>query len=156
MELLEFIGLHPLQSSNPSLTTSSSIHTNQVKTVCVDLSWGHFNFPSTSQNTHLTSKVVISAVLAFKKDLFDTPPLSPKSQLSTVPLPDNCVKKPVFQDGSLPFQYTRKCSGKLCTHKQPTKGPQATSKGHTPSLISVATMESLNKPMNFNCAIMVT
>ena len=70
MELLEFIGLltmaanknlHPLQSSTPSLTTSS-IHTNQVKTVRMDLSWDHFNFQSTSQNTHLTSKVVISAV----------------------------------------------------------------------------------------------
>ena len=36
-----------------------------------------------------------------------------KSQLSTVPLPDNCVMIPVFQDGSLPFQYTHKHSSPL-------------------------------------------
>ena len=40
-------------------------------------------------------------------------PTSPKSQLSTVPLPDNCVMTPVFQDGSLPFQYAHKHSSPL-------------------------------------------
>ena len=132
---------------------------------------GPLRFQSTSQNTHLTSKAVILAVLA----LFDTPPLkptktetsfrklnslptklrmlfpthlqarelglqtyslsltlewsqvthtpasiksrarptSPKSQFSTVPLPDNCVMTPVFQDGSLLFQYTHKHSSPL-------------------------------------------
>ena len=40
-------------------------------------------------------------------------PKSPKSQLSTIPLPDNCVMICVFQDGSLPFQYTQKRSSSL-------------------------------------------
>ena len=40
-------------------------------------------------------------------------PTRPKGQLSTVPLPDNCVMIPVFQDGSLPFQYTHKHSSPL-------------------------------------------
>ena len=40
-------------------------------------------------------------------------PTSPKSQLSTAPLPDNCVMTPVFQDGSLPFQHTHKHSSPL-------------------------------------------
>ena len=42
---------------------------------------------------------------------------SPKSQLSTVPLPDNCVVIPIFQDGSssMPFHHThiQAHSGKL-------------------------------------------
>ena len=36
-----------------------------------------------------------------------------KSQLSTVPLPDNCVMTPVFQEGSLPFHHTHKHSSPL-------------------------------------------
>ena len=40
-------------------------------------------------------------------------PTSLKSQLSTVPLPDNRVMTPDFQDGSLPFQYTHKHSSPL-------------------------------------------
>ena len=35
------------------------------------------------------------------------------------------------------------------------KGLQATSNGHTPLLIPVAAMESVNKTINFNCTIMV-
>ena len=40
-------------------------------------------------------------------------PASPKGQLSAVPLPDNCVMIPVFQDRSLTFQYTHKHSSPL-------------------------------------------
>ena len=40
-------------------------------------------------------------------------PTSPKSQLSIVLLPNNCVMISVFQDGSLPFQYTHKHSSPL-------------------------------------------
>ena len=36
------------------------------------------------------------------------------------------------------------------------KGPQAASKEHTPLLTPVAAMGNVNKPMNFNRAIMVT
>ena len=37
----------------------------------------------------------------------------PKSQLSTLLLPDNCVMIPLFQDGSLPFHHTHKHSSPL-------------------------------------------
>ena len=35
------------------------------------------------------------------------------SQLSAVPLPDNCVMTPIFNDGSLPFQHIHKHSSLL-------------------------------------------
>ena len=36
-----------------------------------------------------------------------------KSPFYSMPLPDNCVMTPIFQDGSLPFQYTHKKSSPL-------------------------------------------
>ena len=55
-----------------------------------------------SQVTHIPASIKLGAG-----------PTSPKSQLSTVPLPDNCVMIPVFQDGSLPFHHTHKHSSPL-------------------------------------------
>ena len=40
-------------------------------------------------------------------------PTNLKSQLSTVPLPDNCVVIPIFQDGSRPFHHNYKYSSPL-------------------------------------------
>ena len=82
--------LHPLQGSTPSLTIPSS-HTHKTsKNFAYGFVLGPLQFQPTGQNTHLTSK-----------------------QLSTVPLPDNCVMIPIFQDGSLPFQHTHKHSSPL-------------------------------------------
>ena len=41
-----------------------------------------------------------------------------KVSFPTVPLPDNCVMTPVFQDGSLPFQYTHKPPLRQALHIQ--------------------------------------
>ena len=151
-------------------TPSSRLHTKKKLNFMSGFILGPLQFQSTGQNRYLTSKTVILAVLASKKNwthlhskqpklntkscmLFTAhlqarelcpqtyslllPPriepsyihsrqhkircslTSPISQLSTVPLPDNYMMIPVFQDGSLPFQYThiQAHSGKLCTHK---------------------------------------
>ena len=106
-------------------------------------------------------------------------------QLSIVPLPDNCVMKPIFQYGSLPFQHTH--IETYSTHKHPTitfeleiflfvkcwrissqfcpatwKCHQITTKSctlhqRTCQLVdSGIAMKNVNKLMNFNRAIMVT
>ena len=96
---------------------------------------------------------------------------------ASLPLPDNCVMTPVFQDGSLLFQYTHKHSSTLVqasfAHKidlvfvflsqdlfkvppghtkvppDHYKGSQATSKGHTPLLIPVAAMGKCKQANEF-------
>ena len=118
-----------------------------------------------------------------------------------VPLPDNCVMIPIFQDGSLHFNHTHKHSSPFrqtlhTKNSQPShstnqkiffcafflflilhvsvgefpqssaqpyesaNGPLQRAAGHIketcpPLLIPVAAMGKCNKPMNFNCAIMV-
>ena len=56
----------------PSLTTSSTPHTKQVKNLTYGFVLGPFQFQSTGQNTHLTSKTVILPVLAFTKKIRHT------------------------------------------------------------------------------------
>ena len=73
---------HPLQGSTSTLSlTTSSTHTFAL---------GPLQFQSTGQNTYLTSKTVILARLAFKKNSThfhsNRPKLSPVSESSAHPL----------------------------------------------------------------------
>jgi len=54
-----------------------------------------------SQDTHIPASINLGG--AYK----------PKSQLSKVTLPDNCVMTPIFHNGSLSFQHTHKHSTPL-------------------------------------------
>ena len=82
--------MHPLQGSTPSLTTSST-HTHKTsKNFTYGFVLGPLQSQSTGQNTHLTSKTVILAVLAFKKNSThlhsNQPKLSPVTESPTHPL----------------------------------------------------------------------
>ena len=89
---------------------STHLHSNQPK-----LS------PVSESSTHPLQNYVCFFPLTSRPGLAG--PTSPKSELSTVPLPDNCVMTPAFLDGSLPFQYAQKHSSPLrqaLHNKEPT------------------------------------
>ena len=74
----------PSRKLHPHSDHIINTHTKQVKTLCMDLSWDHFN-SSLQAKTHIWPQIL--AVLAFKKNLTSptktNPKLSPVSENST-------------------------------------------------------------------------
>ena len=74
-----------------------------------------------SQGTHIPTSIKSGRAYKPEKSAFYT--------MTMVPLPGNFVRTPVFQDGSLPFQYTHKHSSPLrqALHTQITQPSHSTS-----------------------------
>ena len=123
-----------LHSNQPKLSPVSESSTHLLTKLCM-LFPAHLQARELSPQTYsLSLPLEWSQVTHIPASIKSGGAYKPEKSAFYSTLPDNCVMIPVFQDGSLPFQY---------------KGPQATSKGHTPLLIPVAAMGKCKQANEF-------